>query len=339
MSILINQNTKVIVQGITGKEGQSATRAMLEYGTNVVAGVRPGKAGEKVEGVPVFDTVKEALTAAAGRDAPPGRLSDVKNAIAGDGPSRDAIAGGRPTRDAPAGHQHEGVVAAIYVPPFAAKAAMLEAIEAGIPLINIIAERVPIQDTAYCLAAAKEKGIRIIGPSSLGFINPGVGRVGVVGGPKNQADEVFQPGNIGVISRSGGMTNEVSWQIRKAGLGQSAAAHVGGDLLMGTTYADLLRLFEKDEQTRAVVIFGEHGGSYEFEIIDLINNKEYTKPLAIYIGGKFANLLPEGMNIGHAGAIVGRGQGAEEKARALSEVGVMVAERYEELAELVRPFD
>jgi succinyl-CoA synthetase alpha subunit len=225
---------------------------------------------------------------------------------------------------------------AIYVPPFAAKAAILEAIDCGIPLINLIVERIPIADTAYCLAAAKEKNIRIIGPSSLGFIVPGVGRIGVVGGPL--VNDIFKPGSVGVISRSGGMTNELSWQIRKAGLGQSAAVHVGGDLLMGTTYADLLRLFEKDEQTKVVAIFGEHGGSYEFEIVEAIKNKEYTKPLAIYIGGKFANMFPEGMNIGHAGAIVGRGQSAAEKEAALKEVGVMIADRYEDLVELVRPF-
>lgn len=200
-------------------------------------------------------------------------------------------------------------------------------------LINTIVERIPIADTAYCLAAAKEKGIRIIGPSSLGFIAPGLGRVGVVGGPL--VNEIFEPGNIGVISRSGGMTNELSWQIRQAGLGQSTAVHVGGDLLMGTTYADLLRLFERDDQTKAVIIFGEHGGSYEFEIVDVIKNRKYTKPLAIYIGGKFATVLPEGMNIGHAGAIVERGKGAVEKEKALSEVGVMIAERYEDLVGLV----
>ena len=225
---------------------------------------------------------------------------------------------------------------AIYVPPFAAKAAILEAVESGIKTINVIVERIPIQDTAYCLAAAKERGARIVGPSSLGYISPGVGRIGVVGGPL--VGEIFAPGSIGVISRSGGMTNEVSWQIRQAGLGQSTAVHVGGDLLMGMTYADLLRLFEKDEQTKAVVIFGEHGGSYEFEIVDAIKNKEYTKPLAIYIGGKFANVLPEGMNIGHAGAIVERGKGAAEKEAALATVGVMVAERYEDLVSLIMAY-
>ncbi|MFH1286354.1 MAG: CoA-binding protein [Candidatus Magasanikbacteria bacterium] len=297
MAILINEMTKVLVQGITGKEGEKATRAMLDYNTHIVGGVRPGKAGEKVHDRPVFDSVKDALES-----------------------------------------NPDSTVSAIYVPPFAAKAAMMEAIDAGIPLISVIVERVPIKDTAYCLAAAKERNIRIIGPSSMGFIAPGVGRVGVVGGPIEQVEEIYKPGSIGIISRSGGMTNEISWQIRKAGMGQSTVVHVGGDLLMGTTYADLLRMFETDDQTNVVVLFGEHGGSYEFEIVDLIKNKEFTKPLAVYVGGKFASTLPQGMNIGHAGAIVARGQSAEDKEKALSEVGVMIAGDYEELASLVNPF-
>lgn len=297
MSILINKNTKVLVQGITGKEGQKASAAMREYGTQVVAGVRPGKGGENVEGVPVYNSVKEAMNA----------HPDISTTT-------------------------------IYVPPFAAKEAILEAIENNIAIINTIVERIPIQDTAYCLAAAKEKNIRLIGPSSLGYISPSEGRVGVVGGPIALANQVFQPGSIGLISRSGGMTNELSWQVRKAGLGQSTAVHVGGDLLMGTTYADLLKLFEKDEQTKAVVIFGEHGGGYEFEVVEMIKNKEFTKPLAVYVGGKFANLFPEGMNIGHAGAIVGRGQSAEEKEHALKSVGALVADTYEELVEKIKIF-
>lgn len=295
MGILLTDKTKVLIQGITGKEGQKAVKAMSEYHTQVVCGVTPQKGGQEVEGRPVFNSVAEALE----------KFPEVNTT-------------------------------AIYVPPFAAKAAILEAIDNNIPLINIIVERIPIKDTAYCLAAAKEKNIQIIGPSSLGFIVPDVGRIGVVGGPL--VNEIFQPGSVGVISRSGGMTNELSWQMRKGGLGQSAAVHVGGDLLMGTTYADLLRLFEKDPQTKVVAIFGEHGGSYEFEIIEAIKNKEYTKPLAIYIGGKFANLLPEGMNVGHAGAIVAKGQGAAEKEAALKEVGVMIAERYEDLVQLVKPY-
>lgn len=295
MSILLTKDTQVLVQGITGKEGQRATRAMLDYGTKVAGGVTPKKGGQEVEGLPVFNSVSEAK------------------------------------------QQFPGInTSAVYVPPFAAKAAILEAIENNIATINIITERVPILDMAYCLAAALEKNIRLVGPSSLGYISPGLGRIGVVGGPKELADEIFTPGAVGIISRSGGMTNEVSWQIRQAGLGQSTAVHVGGDLLIGTTYKDLLELFQADDQTKAVVIFGEHGGSYEFEIVDMILAKQFTKPLAIYVGGKFANTLPEGMNIGHAGAIVERGRGAKEKESALASVGVMVADSYENLAELAK---
>ncbi|MEK7625704.1 MAG: CoA-binding protein [Patescibacteria group bacterium] len=295
MSILLSDKTKVVVQGMTGKEGAKAARAMLDYHTDVVCGVTPKKGGQDAEGKPIFNSINEARQ----------KFPEINTS-------------------------------AIYVPPFAVKGAVLEAIDNDIKLINIMAERVPIKDTAYFLAAAKEKNIMIVGPSSLGFIAPGIGRIGVVGG--TLVEEIFQPGSIGIISRSGGMTNELSWQVRKAGLGQSAAVHVGGDLLMGTTYADLLRLFEKDDQTKAVVIFGEHGGGYEFEIVDAIKRKEFTKLLAIFIGGKFANLFPEGMNIGHAGAIVGRGQGAAEKEEALRGVGVMIAETYENLVDLVKPY-
>lgn len=295
MSILISKNTKVLVQGITGKEGAKGAKAMLDYDTNVLCGVTPKKGGQEVEGKPVFNSIAEAFA----------QFPEINTSV-------------------------------IYVPPFAAKAAILEAIDNNISLINVFVERIPIKDTAYCLAAAKEKNIQILGPSSLGLVVPGIGRLGVMGGPL--VNEIFKPGNIGVISRSGGMSNELSWQLSQNGLGQSATVHVGGDLLMGTTYADLLKLFEKDEQTKGVVIFGEHGGGFEFEIVDLINNKEYTKPLAIYIGGKFANVFPEGANIGHAGAIVGRGQSAEEKETALLAVGVQIADKYEDLAILAKSF-
>jgi len=283
-----------LVQGITGKEGQKASLAMREYGTAVVGGVRPGKGGETVDGVPVFNTVVEACEA----------VPDIS-------------------------------VTTIFVPPFVAKSAILEAIEAEIPLISVIVERIPIKDTMYCLAAAREKGVRIIGPSSLGYITPGVGRIGVVGGPRVQVDEIFVPGQVGIISRSGGMTNEIAWQVRKAGMGQSTAVHVGGDLCMGTTYVDLLEMFEQDDQTLSVILFGEHGGSYEFEIVELIRSGRFTKRLAVYVGGKFAETFPEGMNIGHAGAIVEKGRGAQEKESALREVGVLVAERYEDLVSMI----
>jgi succinyl-CoA synthetase alpha subunit len=295
MSILLDKKTTILIQGITGKEGQRAARAMREYHTNVIAGVTPGKGGQKIEDYPVFNTVAEA-----------------KEAF----PSVDATA--------------------IYVPPFAAKQAVMEAITAQIPLVNIMTERIPVQDTAYFLSAAKKQDITIIGPSSLGVLIPNIGRIGMIGGPL--VDEIFTPGSIGIISRSGGMTNEISWQIRQAGLGQSSVIHIGGDQLVGTGYAELLKLFEIDYETKAVIIFGEHGGEYEFEIVELLKKKQFTKPLAIYIGGKFANMFPEGMSIGHAGALIRRGQTAQDKEKALKEVGVLIARDPEELVTLIKPY-
>lgn len=294
MAILVNRNTRVVVQGMTGKEGRRAAVAMMEYGTRVCCGVTPGKGGEVIDGTPIFDSVAEAKA----------RFPDLN-------------------------------ASAIYVPPAHAKSAMLEAIDCAIALLNVIVERVPIQDTAYCLAAARERGVVVVGPSSLGIISPGLARIGVVGGPMELATEIFRPGDIGVISRSGGMTNEVSWQLRRAGFGQSTAVHIGGDLLIGTGYRELLPLFQADEQTRAVVIFGEHGGSQEFDIVELVKTGQFRKPLAIYIGGRFAAAFPEGATIGHAGAIVEAGKGAVEKERALRSAGVLVAERYEQLVELI----
>ncbi len=295
--MLINKETKILIQGITGKEGQRAAARMINYGTNIIGGVRPGKGGEGVLGKPVFNTVQEAV----------GELGQI-----------DATA--------------------IYVPPFAAKAAIIEALEAGIKLINCVVERIPIKDTAECLALSKKYDAKILGPSSFGIMVPGVARLGVIGGPVELVDEIYIKGDIGIISRSGGMTNEISWQIRKNGMGQSSVVHVGGDLLMGMTYADLLELFEKDDQTKGVVIFGEHGGTYEFEIVELIKNKKFTKPLVMYVGGEFANSLPEGASIGHAGAIVEKGKGAKEKTEALKSVGVHVVKKYEELATEIKKF-
>lgn len=291
--MFVDKDTKVLIQGITGKEGQKACKSMQDYGTKVVAGVRPGKGGEEVLGVPVFNTVKEALEA----------YPDI-------------------------------TISCIYVPPFAAKGAVMEAVEAGVKKISLIVERIPIKDTCEFLQIASENNVKILGPSSLGCLKPGVGRIGNVGG--NLVNEIYTPGNIGVISRSGGMTNEISWQIRKAGFGQSMVFHVGGDLLMGTTYRDLLEFFEKDEDTKVVVLFGEHGGKYEFEIVDLIREGGFTKPLIVYVGGKFSSMLPEGMNVGHAGAIVGRGMTAEDKERAFKEVSVNIADRYEDLVTIAK---
>ncbi|OGY81639.1 MAG: hypothetical protein A3F54_01065 [Candidatus Kerfeldbacteria bacterium RIFCSPHIGHO2_12_FULL_48_17] len=294
MSIFIDEKTRLLIQGITGKEGQRAVTAAQSYHTQVVAGVTPGKGGQKVEGVPVYDTVAEA------------------------------------TRKHP-----EINASAIYVPPFAVKDAVLEALAHDIKLINIMTERIPIADTASYLAAARAADARIIGPSSLGVISTGKARIGVAGGDK--PDEIYQPGPVGVISRSGGMTNEVSWQLRQNNIGITTAVHIGGDMLMGTAYADALRAFENDSETKAVVIFGEMGGRYEFDIVELIQQGGFTKPLAIFIGGKFGASLPEGMTIGHAGAIIEKGKGSvESKEAALKSVGVLVVDIYEDLPKRIQ---
>ncbi len=227
----------------------------------------------------------------------------------------------------------ETTVSAVYVPPLAAKAAIMEAIEAGILFITVMTEKIPLRDAAYCLAAARERGTRILGPGSLGCLVPGIGRIGVLGGPL--VEEIYAPGPIGVISRSGGMTNELSWLVRRAGLGQSAVVHVGGDFLIGTAYAELLRMFEHDDATKAVVLYGEQGANYEREIADLLSRGEFTKPLAVHIGGAFAATMPEGAVIGHAGAIVAAGQSAAEKSAKLREAGALIAERFDDLVELI----
>ncbi|MCA9375896.1 MAG: CoA-binding protein [Candidatus Doudnabacteria bacterium] len=293
MAIVLTENTNVLVQGITGREGQRATAAMRDYHTNVVCGVTPGKGGQNVDGVPVYDTIHEALE----------RHSEVN-------------------------------ASAIFVPPVAAKDAVLEAISHDIPLINILTERIPVRDTAYFLDTARERGTRIVGPASIGILSPGLGRIGMVGGP--HVEKVYTPGSIGVISKSGGMTNETSWVIRQAGLGQSTVIAIGGDLLIGSNFKDLLELFEQDEQTKGVVMFGELGGTYEEEAAEFISSGGFTKPVAAFVGGKFATALPEGTPIGHAGALIEGGKGGpEEKERILKDAGVLIAERFEELGHLI----
>ncbi len=255
MAILVDANTKVMVQGITGKEGARTTKDMLDYGTKVVCGVTPGKGGQEIEGVPVYDTVKEAVK-----------------------------------------HHHPDL-SIIYVPPAAARDAVMEAIANGIKLVNVITETVPIHDTAQMLAYAKQHNATIIGPSSAGILCPGKVRVGGVGG------EGFRPGRIGIISKSGAMSKETATLFTHAGFGQSTVVTIGGDVLIGSSFADLLALFEKDKETEAVVLFGEIGGTYEEDAAAFIKQGGFTKPVAAFISGKFAGSLPN-ISLGHAGAII-----------------------------------
>jgi len=296
MGILVDKNTRVLIQGMTGRSGQVALKTMLEYGTKVVAGVTPGKGGQSVENIPVYNSVHEALK------------------------------------------KHPEInCTAVYVPPAAAKEAVIEAVLNGIKLVNVITEGVAIQDTVQMVNYAAANGARIIGPSSIGVLTPKECKIGVLGGVKEATDKIYTPGSIGVISKSGGMTNETAWVVRSAGLGQSTVIGIGGDVILGTDFVDLLRMFEKDPQTKGVVVFGEPGGTYEDKIAESIRKKEFTKPIAAFIAGQFAEKLPHGMQFGHAGALIENGRGVPSvKIKLLRDAGVLIAETHDKLGEIIK---
>ncbi|MEX0649593.1 MAG: succinate--CoA ligase subunit alpha [Candidatus Andersenbacteria bacterium] len=296
MSILVDQNTISLIQGITGHEGSRAASEMLHYKTAVVAGVTPGKGGQKTKhGIPVYNSIKEAL------------------------------------------HYHPTVNTSLVAVPaqFAADAAM-EAIWNDIPLVNILTEKIPVADVAKVIALGKERNVRVVGPSSVGIISPAKAKIGAIGASE-LVDRVFKKGAIGIISKSGGMTAELSRIITAAGLGQSTAIGIGGDVLLGTTFVDCAHLFEKDSQTKAIVVFGEVGGTYEEELADAILKKEITKPIVALIAGDFSRSLPQGTVLGHAGAIVSKGKGsAKSKINALKKAGVQIATTPEDIPVLLK---
>jgi len=293
MAILVNKDTRVLIQGITGKSGVQVTSELLDYGVRVVAGVTPGKGGQEVDTVPVFNTVREAIAAVGPVD-----------------------------------------VAQVYVPPLLAKDAALESIDARVPLIHIFVEKMPIFDAACVLAKAAKNNVRVLGPASVGAISPGEGKIGSIGGPN--PDAVFSKGQIGIISKSGGMCSELAMLITNGGFGQSTVVGVGGDLLAGTSFSDLLVMFESDLQTKAVVAFGEVGGSAEIEAARLVKEGRFTKPFIVFLAGKFAEKLPRDTALGHAGAIVGLEATMEQKIRALKSAGAIVAENFEDIPGLIR---
>ena len=295
MGILINEQTRVLVQGITGREARRVVKEMLDYGTQVVAGVTPGKGGQEVHGIPVYDTLSQAL----------------------------------------AEHPEVNTVLT-YVPPLAVKDAVFEAIEAGVPLINIITERVPILDAAQIHAYARNRRVRIVGPTSVGIINPGARvKIGPIGGLN--VDRVYRPGCVGVISKSGGMTTETSWIIRQAGFGISTAMGIGGDFIKGGNFVDLVPLFFADDQTRAIVIFGEPGGGDEEALAEYVTLHGQQKPIIAFISGRFVDRMPQGVQFGHAGAVVERGMGSPAaKIAALRKAGILVADVHAQIAELLR---
>lgn len=294
MSILVDKNTRVLIQGITGSEGSRACQEMLSYGTKVLAGVTPGKGGQKVEEIRVYDTVKEALR----------RHRDVNTSL-------------------------------IAVPAAFAKDAALEAIDAGVPLIDILTEHVPTQDSAFILHYARLRGVRVVGPSSVGIISPGKAKIGSIG--SSEISRVFRAGPVGLISKSGGMTAEIASVLSARGLGQSTVIGMGGDQIIGSDFVDLLKLFAEDRETRAVVLFGEIGGTYEEQAAEFIIRSGFRKPVVALLAGKFSSRLPRETILGHAGAIVARGRGSyESKIKALKSAGVVIAESVEEIPVLVK---
>ena len=222
----------------------------------------------------------------------------------------------------------------VYVPPLMAKDAALEAIEAQIPLVHIFVEKMPIFDVSVCLARAREKNVRVLGPASVGAIVPGEVKIGSIGGPN--PDRVFSKGPIGVISKSGGMCAELAMLITNGGFGQSTVVGIGGDLLVGTTFSDLLLDFEEDSQTKVVVAFGEYGGGAEIEAANLIKEGKFTKPFIVFLAGKFAESLPKDTALGHAGAIVGLGSTIDEKIKSLKDAGAIVVERFEDIPAAIK---
>ena len=296
MSILIDESTTFIVQGITGREAVNLTRECLDYGSKVIGGVTPGRRGREVHGVPVFDSVAQLVQEVG--EVPDGSV--------------------------------------VTVPPAFTRDAVFEAIEAGVKLVVIVTERIPRYDVAQMVELANLRGARIIGPNCLGLIRPGVAKMGGIGGPARDAAKAYQPGSVGVMSRSGGMTTEISSTLTAAGLGVSTAISIGGDAIIGSTYAELMPLFEADEQTKAIVIYSEPGGRMEAELAAWVTENDSRLPIVAFMAGRFMDEMP-GMSFGHAGTIVeGREDTATEKIARLSEAGITVAERIEDIPGLVK---
>ncbi|RJQ59528.1 MAG: succinate--CoA ligase subunit alpha [Desulfobacteraceae bacterium] len=293
MSILLDEKTTVIVQGITGREGSLRTKFMKEYGTKVVAGVTPGRGGQDVHGIPVYDTVQEAV------------------------------------------EKHGPVDASVaFIPGPLLKWAVLEAIDSGIKFIVPPVERVPVHDVMEMVAVAQKEGVRLLGPGSLGVISPGKAVMGWLGGSADWASMLFKPGPVGVISRSGGQSGTVPWVLLVEGLGISTALHIGTEPVLGQSMSDILPLFENDEQTKAVAVFGEIGGTLEEEAAETVAGGRFTKPLVVFIAGAWA---PEGMRFSHASSIVERGKGsAKSKIQALTKAGAHVVDSPEEIAPLIK---
>ena len=285
MAILIDENTTALVQGITGRAGEVRSRYMREYGTKILAGVTPGRGGGQAAGVPVYDTVLEAV-------------------------------------------DHHGIVDAsvTFVPAPFLKDAVLEAIDAGIKMIVCPVERVPLHDLIIMVNAAKKANVMLVGPGTIGVISPGKAVLGWVGSNPQRAAQVFQPGPVGILSRSGGQSGTLPWIIKEhTGHGCSTLFHEGTEPIIGTSFGDIMPLYEADEQTKAVAMFGELGGTTEEEVAEEMQKGRFTKPLVAYIAGAWA---PEGMRFSHASSIIEHGTGsAKSKIGALKDAGAVVVEK------------
>lgn len=288
MAILVNEGTRVVVQGITGREGRARAKLMRDYGTKVVAGCTPGRGGETVDGIPVYDTVLEAVETHGGLDA-----------------------------------------SVIFVPAPLVRDAALESISAGIPLTVLVGDRVPVWDVLEITRAAERAGVSFLGPNTLGVLSVGRGVLGMIGGRAESARAWFKPGPVGVVSRSGGMTSSTGYYLSRTGVGLSTLVHVGGDGIVGLPLPEVVRLFQGDEETSCIAMFGEIGGSQEERVAEMIAGGEVTKPVLAFIGGRAAT---SGVRFSHAGAIVEGGHGTHEgKVAALRGAGATVVDAFDEL--------
>lgn len=293
--LLLPKNARLIGQGITGHEGARTVPWALSYDTQIVAGVTPGKGGQEVSGIPVFNTIKEATTA----------VGKVDGSVQ-------------------------------FVPPIFTLGAVKEAMEAGLKFILIGAEKVPVKDAAMIHSLAKKNGVSVVGPSSIGLISPHRKlKIGVVGG--ESPERSFIDGEIAIVSKSGGMLSEIGVLLKKNNLGVSWAVGIGGDRIVGSDFVDFLLELEKDAKTKASVIFGELGGTYEERVAAHIKAGRIKKPVVAFIAGEFTMNLPSDVQFGHAGAIIEGDRGLPStKRKILKEAGVLVAENFDDIPKLLK---
>lgn len=293
MAILADEDTRMIIQGITGREAVTFTRDLLDYGAKVVGGVTPGKGGWEVHGVPVFDCVRQ-ITSKERVDA-----------------------------------------SIISVPPAFVRGAAFEALDNGINLLIIVTERIPRRDVVEIITYANKLGGRVIGPNSLGLICPHKTKLGMIGGRAEDVKKAYSPGNIGIISRSGGMTTEIANLLTLNGLGQSTCISVGGDPVIGSTFVDLIPLFEADSETHGIVIFCEPGGTAEEYLAEHVKTKKVTKPIVAFVAGRFVDSM-SGVRFGHAAVMVEGNRGTTRgKIQAFREAGILVAEDFSAIPQLL----